>query len=188
MVFLTAACRHHQTISGTLRTKGDLTTNTESRALGRGVGGPGAQRKQTHHHTSRYVKIGSLLFINVVVIFVACSCKISVCCIIRLGPLRRAMSKPSGITIHCKKPPSRPLYHHFRPFLLQIDLGRVRVLSAVATQGYNYNLWTTQYQMNYSMDGMVWKQYTEKGTIKVGWNSIYCWVTGCQKQQQTHPI
>eukprot|EP00794_Sanderia_malayensis_P007942 gene7942-8797_t len=50
---------------------------------------------------------------------------------------------------------------------LQIDLGRVRVVSGVSTQGYGYRLWTTQYKLNYSVDGVVWKQYMEQGAVKL---------------------
>jgi len=50
---------------------------------------------------------------------------------------------------------------------LQIDLGRVRVVSGVATQGYSFNLWTTQYHLNYSIDGTVWRRYMESGVVKL---------------------
>ena len=50
---------------------------------------------------------------------------------------------------------------------IKIDLGRVRVVSGVATQGYSFNLWTTQYHLNYSIDGTVWKRYMESGIVKV---------------------
>ena len=44
---------------------------------------------------------------------------------------------------------------------LQIDLGKQKVITAVATQGLNnpQGNWVERYSLNYSCDGINWKTY-----------------------------
>ncbi|KAK3727870.1 hypothetical protein QZH41_010595 [Actinostola sp. cb2023] len=49
---------------------------------------------------------------------------------------------------------------------LQIDLGHVRAVSGVATQGYLGDNYVKNYKMNYSLDGQEWKGYTQNGASK----------------------
>jgi hypothetical protein len=43
---------------------------------------------------------------------------------------------------------------------LQIDLGDIKTVTGVATQGiYGAAYWTTQYQLEYSIDGLNWAYY-----------------------------
>lgn len=44
---------------------------------------------------------------------------------------------------------------------LQIDLGKEKVITAVATQGLNnpQGNWVERYSLNYSCDGINWKTY-----------------------------
>lgn len=46
---------------------------------------------------------------------------------------------------------------------LQVDMGQVRSVSGVATQGYMMGMYVTQYKLNYSTDGVTWQSYREKG-------------------------
>ena len=46
--------------------------------------------------------------------------------------------------------------------LAQIDLGRVRSVSGVATQGYTMQNFVKAYKLNYSTDGTTWQSYREK--------------------------
>lgn len=46
---------------------------------------------------------------------------------------------------------------------LQIDMGQVRALSGVATQGYMNDIYVTSYSLNYSTDGRTWQSYKENG-------------------------
>ena len=56
---------------------------------------------------------------------------------------------------------------------LQIDLGDVTNVSAVATQGScSGDQWTKSYVITYSKDGVDWKTYEELGTIKVSAQKI----------------
>lgn len=47
--------------------------------------------------------------------------------------------------------------------MVQIDLGRVRSVSGVATQGYMMQMFVSQYKLNYSTDGTTWQSYRENG-------------------------
>ncbi|XP_032219737.2 neuropilin-2 isoform X2 [Nematostella vectensis] len=47
---------------------------------------------------------------------------------------------------------------------LQVDLGQVRNISGVATQGYSRGGWVTEYIIRYSMDGKDWDIYRENNT------------------------
>lgn len=46
---------------------------------------------------------------------------------------------------------------------LQVDLGRVRSVSGVATQGYMAEMYVSKYHLNYSTDGLTWRSYRERG-------------------------
>lgn len=59
--------------------------------------------------------------------------------------------------------------------LAQIDLGRVRSVSGVATQGHHWpGNFVKSYKLNYSTDGTTWQSYREKpnGGIKVQRHSV----------------
>ena len=46
---------------------------------------------------------------------------------------------------------------------IQVDLGRVRSLSGVATQGYVPSMFVSSYRVNYSTDGYTWYSYKNRG-------------------------
>ena len=51
---------------------------------------------------------------------------------------------------------------------LQIDMGTVRVVCAVATQGYRGGSnWVTSYKVHLSPDGITWNVYKENNVEKV---------------------
>ena len=52
---------------------------------------------------------------------------------------------------------------------LQVDLGAVRWVCSVATQGnyYNQNEWVARYKLTVSIDGVSWNTYQENGINKV---------------------
>ena len=51
---------------------------------------------------------------------------------------------------------------------LQVDLGSVYILCAVATQGNSQaDQWVKTYQVQYSTDGSKWEIYQEKGQNRV---------------------
>ena len=52
---------------------------------------------------------------------------------------------------------------------LQIDLGEVFVICAVATQGAGTrnNMWTTEYKISTSMDSITWTDYPNNASAKV---------------------
>ena len=56
---------------------------------------------------------------------------------------------------------------------LQIDIGYVTTVTAVATQGRSKNTgnccdqWVTSYRIQYSKDGYLWNYYEVNGNIKV---------------------
>ena len=60
--------------------------------------------------------------------------------------------------------------------LAQIDLGRVRSVSGVASQGLNWPAgnFVKSYKLNYSTDGTTWQSYREKPNsgIKVQRHSV----------------
>ena len=47
--------------------------------------------------------------------------------------------------------------------VIQVDLGRVRSLSGVATQGYMPGMFVSSYRVNYSTDGYTWRSYKNRG-------------------------
>ena len=51
---------------------------------------------------------------------------------------------------------------------LQVDMGEVRYVCALATQGSGrYIDWTTSYKIHLSTDGVIWKTYMENNFDKV---------------------
>ena len=52
---------------------------------------------------------------------------------------------------------------------LQVDLGQIRILTRVATQGRPYLVtnWVKRYAILYSNDGTNWEEYRENGVVKV---------------------
>lgn len=51
---------------------------------------------------------------------------------------------------------------------LQVDMGEVRYVCALATQGSGrYFEWTTSYKIHLSTDGVIWKTYMENNIDKV---------------------
>ena len=51
---------------------------------------------------------------------------------------------------------------------LQVDLGAVYTICAVATQGNaRNNVWTTKYRLSTSINGVSWNAYLENGRDKV---------------------
>ena len=52
---------------------------------------------------------------------------------------------------------------------LQIDMGALHSVCAVATQGAanNANEWTTSYKLHFSLDGVTWDTYKENNAGKV---------------------
>ena len=55
-----------------------------------------------------------------------------------------------------------------RTAYLQVDMGTIRSVCAVATQGANvYNEWTTSYVLRMSTDGITWNPYEENNAEKV---------------------
>ena len=56
---------------------------------------------------------------------------------------------------------------------LQVDMGAVYSVCAVATQGLrSSSVWTTSYKVHLSTDGVTWKSYKENNVEKVS-NIIY---------------
>ena len=55
----------------------------------------------------------------------------------------------------------------------QVDLGVIKWVTKVATQGRPYATYqrVTRYKISYNSDGVTWTPYKEKGTIKVSINS-----------------
>ena len=67
---------------------------------------------------------------------------------------------------------------------LQIDLGKERVVSKIATQGRPstvYLQWVTSYELLFSSDGADWNEYRSNGVVKVNdvkeTRSLASWVT-----------
>ena len=50
---------------------------------------------------------------------------------------------------------------------LQVDMGTVRSVCAVATQGLDQDLWTTSYKLHLSTDGVTWNIYKKTNIEKV---------------------
>ena len=54
---------------------------------------------------------------------------------------------------------------------LQVDMGAVHSVCAMATQGHRYGShWTTSYKVHVSTDGVIWNTYKESSKEKV-----HCW-------------
>ena len=52
---------------------------------------------------------------------------------------------------------------------LQVDMGEMRSVCAIATQGgIKDSVWTTSYKINLSLDGVTWNTYKENNIEKVG--------------------
>jgi hypothetical protein len=49
---------------------------------------------------------------------------------------------------------------------LQIDLGEVKTITRVATQGWSGGYWTKKYFLEYSIDGLHWAYYRKYGTAQ----------------------
>ena len=65
---------------------------------------------------------------------------------------------------------------------LQIDLGKERVVSKIATQGRpSDDQWVTSYKLLFSSDGANWNEYQNNGVVKVNvvkeTRSLSAWVT-----------
>ena len=65
---------------------------------------------------------------------------------------------------------------------LQIDLGKKRVISKIATQGRpSMDQWVKSYKLIFSIDGAKWNEYRNNGVVKVnnvkGTRSFAAWVT-----------
>jgi len=61
---------------------------------------------------------------------------------------------------------------------LQVDMGAVHSVCAVATQGLrDYKDWTTSYKLRISLNGVTWNSYRENNVEKVCNETIhfYCW-------------
>ena len=52
---------------------------------------------------------------------------------------------------------------------LQVDLGKLAIITGIATQGTCYNIseWTNSYSVSYSKDGNNWAYFQESGSVKV---------------------
>ena len=51
---------------------------------------------------------------------------------------------------------------------LQIDLGKEKLLTKLATQGRPFfDQWVRSYKILFSSDGKSWKEYKENGSVKV---------------------
>ena len=50
---------------------------------------------------------------------------------------------------------------------LQVDMGAVHSVCAVATQGQRHNHWITSYKVHLSTDGVTWNSYKESNVEKV---------------------
>lgn len=48
-------------------------------------------------------------------------------------------------------------------YVTQVDLGQVRSVSGVATQGYMGEMFVSKYHLNYSTDGLTWHSFRERG-------------------------
>ena len=70
---------------------------------------------------------------------------------------------------------ARPTWESKTPFdngkdYLQLDLGGVHFICAVATQGNKKALeWTKKYEISLSLNNDVWSTYKENGQTKVSW-------------------
>ena len=61
-----------------------------------------------------------------------------------------------------------PTTQYDRTQFLQVDMGTVFSVCAVATQGErSNNEWTTSYKLHFSLDGVKWKPYKENYVEKV---------------------
>ena len=56
---------------------------------------------------------------------------------------------------------------HDRTDYLQVDMGAVRSVCAVATQGGTADVWVTSFKLKLSLDGTTFNYYMEDNAIKV---------------------
>ena len=67
---------------------------------------------------------------------------------------------------------------------LQVDMGAVRSVCAVATQGSTGGHWIISFKLELSLDGTTFNYYTENNTVKVNkLTSIQSDQTFCSKKQ-----
>ena len=67
---------------------------------------------------------------------------------------------------------------------LQVDMGAVRSVCAVATQGTTGSHWITSFKLELSLDGTTFNYYMENNTVKVNkLTSIQSYQTFCSKKQ-----
>ena len=66
-----------------------------------------------------------------------------------------------GLGVWCPK----TTYH--RTDYLQVDMGAVRTVCAVATQGSTAGFWTTSFKLRLSLDGTTFNVYVEDNAVKV---------------------
>ena len=55
----------------------------------------------------------------------------------------------------------------YRTDYLQVDMGQVHTVCAVATHGARVNNWTTRYKVHFSLDGINWDVYKVNNVEKV---------------------
>ena len=79
----------------------------------------------------------------------------------RYYPYYGRLNENRGEGAWCTKTTDRTDY-------LQVDMGAVYSVCAVATQGYRQNyVWTTSYKVHLSKDGVTWNSYKENNIEKV---------------------
>ena len=77
-------------------------------------------------------------------------------------PYYGRLNESRGWLVWCAKTTSD------RTDYLQVDMGTVRSVCAVATQGTrNQDVWTTCYKLHLSTDGVAWNIYKENNAEKV---------------------
>ena len=65
-----------------------------------------------------------------------------------------------------------PQNEYYRKEYLQVDMGEVHFVCAVATQGLRgYSAWTLSYKLKLSADGITWNTYKETNIGKV-WREL----------------
>ena len=60
-----------------------------------------------------------------------------------------------------------PKTQHDRTEYLQVDMGAVHSVCAVATQGIKEGAWGTSYKLHLSLNGVIWNIYKENNAEKV---------------------
>ena len=77
-------------------------------------------------------------------------------------PYYGRLNETRGIGGWCPKTRQGP-----RTDYLQVDLGTIQSVCAVATQGTRVNEWTTSYVLRMSIDEIIWNPYKENNAEKV---------------------